>query len=238
MTWFGKIRNILLSVDVSWKFLGRSNLFNLAKYVPLWKIIGIFSLVFVLSLKAHNKSKWTSLVFLRFSLPQRCREEKVGDQNFGRTLFPMNESFSNGSTAFLVMIDGYDLKIDLLENLVLNSLFMHGRWSFHLDHIWWWVVGIYNRAEPGEIAEQGNQFYGALIPMFLAHDHHDEKDPYLVAQDDFSPNCLLNDTVIVVGPSPSPHIMFGWNIMNIEFSSKKPSNLHFSEFYHVWSLPF
>ena len=26
-----------------------------------------------------------------------------------------------------------------------------------------------------------NQFYGALIPMFLAHDHHDEKDPYLVA---------------------------------------------------------
>ena len=27
----------------------------------------------------------------------------------------------------------------------------------------------------------GNQFYGALIPMFLAHDHHDEKDPYLVA---------------------------------------------------------
>ena len=24
----------------------------------------------------------------------------------------------------------------------------------------------------------GNQFYGALIPMFLAHDHHDEKDPY------------------------------------------------------------
>ena len=43
-------------------------------------------------------------------------------------------------------------------------------------------------------AGKGNQFYGALIPMFLAHDHHDEKDPYLVAQDDFSPNCVLNDT--------------------------------------------
>ena len=32
-------------------------------------------------------------------------------------------------------------------------------------------------------ARAGNQFYGALIPMFLAHDHHDEKDPYLVASE-------------------------------------------------------
>ena len=36
------------------------------------------------------------------------------------------------------------------------------------------------RREP-RVARAGNQFYGALIPMFLAHDHHDEKDPYLVA---------------------------------------------------------
>ena len=66
------------------------------------------------------------------------------------------------------------------------------------------------RREP-RVARAGNQFYGALIPMFLAHDHHDEKDPYLVAC--AAPTrcrmislqiVWLNDTVISVHRSHEP----------------------------------
>ena len=46
------------------------------------------------------------------------------------------------------------------------------------------------RREP-RVARAGNQFYGALIPMFLAHDHHDEKDPYLV-----DPELKLRGTLV------------------------------------------
>ena len=102
---------------------------------------------------------------------------------------------------------------------------MHGQWwSCHLDHIWWWVVGIYQ--EGG--GQKGNQFYGALIPMFLAHDHHDEKDPYLVAPQYRMISLQivwLNDTVISVHRSHEPPLQ--WILKNQRFLlSQKKVFLH------------
>lgn len=51
----------------------------------------------------------------------------------------------------------------------------------HLDHIWWWwwVVRIYR---------EGNQFYGALIPMFLWWKRSIFSSKFLLD------NCELNDS--------------------------------------------